>query len=56
MLLEHVGLTIEERGDIAFRFRSLEPLRYILAGLPEPSDEPRSVHQLTNRGGALASG
>ena len=33
-LFEHLGLAIVEKGPIAFRFRRLEPLRYILAGLP----------------------
>jgi ubiquinone/menaquinone biosynthesis C-methylase UbiE len=31
---EHLGLGIVERGDVAFRFRRLEPLRYVLAELP----------------------
>lgn len=31
-LFEHLGLTIVEQGPIAFRFRWVEPLRYILAG------------------------
>ena len=35
-LLEHLGLTIVEQGPIAFRFRWVEPLRYILASLPTP--------------------
>jgi len=34
MLFEHVGLRIVDRGPIAFRFRSLEPLRYLLAEAP----------------------
>jgi ubiquinone/menaquinone biosynthesis C-methylase UbiE len=34
LLVEHIGLTIVERGPIAFRFRGLEPLRYLLAELP----------------------
>ena len=31
MFFDHLGLRIVERGDIAFRFRNLEPLRYLLA-------------------------
>jgi SAM-dependent methyltransferase len=34
LLVEHLGLTIVERGPIAFRFRGLEPLRYLLAETP----------------------
>jgi ubiquinone/menaquinone biosynthesis C-methylase UbiE len=34
MLFEHVGLRIVDRGPIAFRFRNLEPLRYLLAEAP----------------------
>jgi len=34
MFFEHLGLAIVERGDIAFRFRRLEPLRFVLAELP----------------------
>ncbi len=34
LLVEHLGLTIVERGPIAFRFRGLEPLRYLLAEAP----------------------
>jgi ubiquinone/menaquinone biosynthesis C-methylase UbiE len=34
MLFEPVGLEIVERGPIAFRFRGLEPLRYLLAEAP----------------------
>jgi ubiquinone/menaquinone biosynthesis C-methylase UbiE len=34
LLVEHLGLTIVDRGPIAFRFRGLEPLRYLLAELP----------------------
>ena len=34
MLVEHIGLTIVERGPIEFRFRGLEPLRYLLAEAP----------------------
>ena len=37
LLVEHIGLTIVERGPIAFRFRGLEPLRYLLAEAP-PAD------------------
>lgn len=33
-LFEHLGLAILERGDIAFRFRNVEPLRYVLAQAP----------------------
>lgn len=31
MFFDHLGMQIVERGDIAFRFRHLEPLRYLLA-------------------------
>jgi len=34
MLIEHLGLEIVERGPIAFRFRNLEPLGYLLAEKP----------------------
>jgi ubiquinone/menaquinone biosynthesis C-methylase UbiE len=34
LLVEHIGLTIVERGPIQFRFRGLEPLRYLLAEAP----------------------
>jgi Methylase involved in ubiquinone/menaquinone biosynthesis len=34
MLFEHLGLTIVQRGPIAFQFRRLEPLRYLLAEAP----------------------
>jgi ubiquinone/menaquinone biosynthesis C-methylase UbiE len=34
MLFEHLGLGIVERGPIAFQFRRLEPLRYLLAEAP----------------------
>lgn len=34
---EHLGLSVVERGDIAFRFRKLEPLRYLLAESPRSS-------------------
>jgi ubiquinone/menaquinone biosynthesis C-methylase UbiE len=34
MLMEHLGLRIVERGPIAFQFRHLEPLRYLLAEKP----------------------
>jgi hypothetical protein len=34
LLVEHIGLTIVERGPIQFRFRGLEPLRYLLAEVP----------------------
>jgi ubiquinone/menaquinone biosynthesis C-methylase UbiE len=37
LLFEHLGLTIIERGDVAFQFRALEPLRYLLAEAP-PAD------------------
>jgi ubiquinone/menaquinone biosynthesis C-methylase UbiE len=37
MLFEHVGLRIVDRGPIAFRFRNLEPLRYLLAEAPPAS-------------------
>ncbi len=31
---DHLGLGIVDRGDIAFRFRNLEPLQYVLAEAP----------------------
>ncbi|HEY7936118.1 MAG TPA: methyltransferase domain-containing protein [Candidatus Limnocylindrales bacterium] len=31
MFFDHLGLRVVERGDIEFRFRNLEPLRYVLA-------------------------
>ena len=34
LLVEHIGLEIVERGPITFRFRGLEPLRYLLATAP----------------------
>jgi ubiquinone/menaquinone biosynthesis C-methylase UbiE len=34
MMFEHMGLSVVDRGPIAFRFRNLEPLRYILAEAP----------------------
>jgi hypothetical protein len=34
MLFEHLGFTIVERGPVAFRFRRLEPLRYLLSEAP----------------------
>ena len=37
MLFEHLGLTIVESGDIPHRFRSLEPLRYLLAVSSTPA-------------------
>ena len=36
LLFEHVGLRIVDRGPIAFRFRNLEPLRFLLAEAPQP--------------------
>ena len=36
LLVEQIGLTIVERGPITFRFRGLEPLRYVLAEAPTP--------------------
>jgi ubiquinone/menaquinone biosynthesis C-methylase UbiE len=37
MLFEYVGLEIVDRGPIAFRFRRLEPLVYLLAQAPAAS-------------------
>jgi ubiquinone/menaquinone biosynthesis C-methylase UbiE len=37
LLVEHIGLTIVDRGPIAFRFRGLEPLRYLLGEAPAGS-------------------
>ena len=37
MMFEHMGLPIVARGPIEFRFRNLEPLRYLLAEAPSPS-------------------
>ena len=37
MLFEHIGLSIVARGSIEFRFRNLEPLRYLLAEAPAGS-------------------
>jgi SAM-dependent methyltransferase len=34
MLFEYLGLSIVDRGPIAFRFRNLEPLAYVLAEAP----------------------
>jgi ubiquinone/menaquinone biosynthesis C-methylase UbiE len=34
MFFDHLGLPVVERGDVAFRFRGLEPLRYVLAEAP----------------------
>ena len=31
LLIEHIGLEVTERGPIEFRFRNLEPLRYLVA-------------------------
>ena len=37
MLFEHAGLTIVDRGPVDFRFRMLEPLRFLLAEAPAAS-------------------
>ncbi len=46
MFFEHLGLTIVDRGDIAFRFRRLEPLRYVLAEAPA-GESPESSEPST---------